>query len=534
MPHNKFECEIRHEHYFKLKSKEMTLGQVAAYPFKKIFDVVTGLPSYLVGRILALVIFNPLVLVNPEKDDFQYKQSKKNPDELHFEDFAVINVTDKPSLITRIIRNYAIKLHNTLPYVPEFITNFLKKEVLRIKAADKQKCQELLGRLSLQLNGISLTNESIIPLDPEAIFFKGTEFIDPQLRDKFFKAVNELVNKRKDSDGQFDITKNTKKIRFFNLETRDGSVLDSAEIAAPGEAEKPYKDRTFVITCMPRSNNFTAWLKRHRMYANEIGTTYVSFNYRGVERSLGLIWNQNDMVRDAVAQAERLLALGVKPENIAFQGECLGAAIATMAAAKMHEDGYKVKLFNTRSFRSASKVLLYKILPAENASLYNPVNWLRYLGAALFIVIGIPLLKITKWNMNAAEAYDSIPEEDKDFLNAKNDPIVEESHASMFSYIKERHDKLQQAYENGTATEEELIELKNIGDVEPHKFTLNKEYDDTKKKVNIHTCPLQMLARDGSDNPCEDNAHRYQIGFFRRAFHKTEEAHTAPSFAPVG
>lgn len=527
MSNHEFECEIHNEHYFKLKSKSFTLKQVVPYFLKKAFNTITGIPSYALGHVLFHLIFNPLFSFKPEQNDFQYIQNQHNPDNLHQEDFAVINVTDKPSLLTRVIRNYARRFYTNFPKLPDFVTNFFKREMLRVHYVDEKKCDELIGRLSQQLNGISLDGKEISQLDPDKIFLKGAEFIDPELKQRFNGLINKLVNNNPNYKCKnFDIADNNKKVRFFTLESRDGAVLDSAEIAAPGECEKKYKDRTFVITCMPRSNNFTAWLKCHRIYANAIGTTYVSFNYRGVERSRGLIINQNYMISDALAQAERLLALGVKPENIGFQGECFGAAIATMAAAKMHQNGHRVKLFNTRSYQSLPKLMLYKILPEKGASIYEPLNWIRYLAGGLFIIIGIPILKITKWDMDVTTAYDSIPTEYKGFLAAKNDPIVEGSHASMYSMVKERRKKLQEAVKNKTAIPEEIAELKSLMDIKQHKFELN--HHKSPKKINTHTCPLQML---NSRNGC-GNARDYQIRFFRQAFQKDYENNPSRNMCP--
>ncbi len=523
MPQASFKIQ-RSSNYIKIQPLRRSWGQVLAYPFVKTMDLVWGLPALALGRLLAIVIFNPLATINPEQDDRQFQQSSSNPDPLHRKDFAVINVTEKPSFITRIIRNYMRRLGSTLN-PPRFIQNFMARYILRINQVDANGCDEALRKFMRHYSGESLIDSRVNPIDADSIFIKGTEFINPRLREHFFNAINRFVNNQDiERDGSFDIRNNQQKLNFFTLESRDGAILDSVEIVGDGEADRPYKERTFVICCMPRSNSYTAWIKRHRVCAEQIGTTYIDFNYRGVERSNGLVWTQNDMVRDATAQAERLLACGVKPQNIAFEGECLGAAIATLAAEKMHQQGFKVKLFNTRSFRSTSKLVLYKILPKQSASLLNPINWLRYVFAGLFICIGIPLLKITSWNLDAADAYNRIPAEDKSFLAAKSDPMVESSHASIFSAVQVRHEKLKALVKSDLATKAEKAELKAIGKMSAHRFSAPScEEPNTNQVTNSHTCPLQQLhGRRGGGRGCVDSndARQYKINFFKAAFNK--------------
>lgn len=63
--------------------------------------------------------------------DFQYTQNKRYPDDLHAEDFAVLNVTDKPSFLIRIVRNYARKVLSYFPNMPQFLVNFIGHQILQ-------------------------------------------------------------------------------------------------------------------------------------------------------------------------------------------------------------------------------------------------------------------------------------------------------------------------------------------------------------------------------------------------------------------
>lgn len=503
-------------HYYKLIGEKRPWWYWIAPPVIVSCNIVHNALAICLGRLLAIVIFNPLMTLHPEQDHQRHDNLSRRPDPEHLEDFVVINVTKKSNLFVRMLKNYARKIQSHLPDVPEWIKK-LVQYVLNINVITEDECMRLVGKV---VAAAQAARDGEAPLNPENIFIKGIEYIEPELRVTTLEVINQALANCFDLPG-FNIDNNRKKMDFFSLETVDNAVLDSVAVHGSGQDDKSMEKQTFTIFCMPRSNSYTAWLKKLRIYAEHNHTTYIAFNYRGVERSQGIVWSQHDMVADAIAQARRLIKLGAKPENITFEGECLGGAIATLAAAKMHEQGERVRLFNCRSFRSTSRLLLGKILPGEYANPWSPLNWLRYIAAGAFVVVGIPLLKLSHWNLNAGDAWDKIPDLDahgrkvKDFITVRSpqtaegkthadDKMVDHRFASIYSKVLER------LWREGNATKQQRRAL------QPHCFMVNPERGGDPRTRDGHTCPLYQLQASGSMQPLY-SAREYQSLFYTQA-----------------
>ncbi|MFZ4077234.1 MAG: hypothetical protein ACOYKA_04530 [Legionellaceae bacterium] len=119
-------------------------------------------------------------------------------------------------------------------------------------------------------------------------------------------------------------------------------------------------------------------------------------------------------VNDVLAQVERLIALGASPEHICIEGACLAGAIATIAAAKLHEQGKNVKLNNERSFRSLPLLLFGLVIPnLKKTNWWNPITYLQYALAVLIYLIVTPCLWLAGWAADAGTAWQKIPDKDK-------------------------------------------------------------------------------------------------------------------------
>lgn len=510
--------------YVKLIPRERQWWEYLTLPFTTTYKATRNIVAVCLGRTLAHLIFNPMLPHRPEEDAQLHVNSPNFPDPEHLGDFEVINVTSKPGFFLRVLQNYARKLQSQFPYELPMWLKRAVQNVLSINIIGQQECDKLIERIE---KSVKAGHGNI---EPSNIYIKGLEYIEPELRQQTLQAINQKLAKHFQLE-HFDIEDNRSRLNFFSLETVEHAVLDSVEVAAKGEAEKKPEDRTYVISCVPRSQNYTGWLKQLRTFAEKAQTTYITFNYRGVERSQGVIWTEKDMVNDAVAQAQRLLLMGVKPEKIAFEGECIGGAVATLAAAELYKQGHDVKLFNARSFRSSSRLALYKILPQDGASKLNPLNWLRYAAAGLFLVIGVPLLKLSHWNLNAAEAWDSIPEDAKDFMvirSAKeggqhlnvDDSLIPHKGASIYSYVREKLGE-----KPSTETKDALHE---------HRFEVNPETGGDPKKRDGHSCArAQLRARGTATHPqgwCDGR--EYVVGFYQRVWPKAQQ-HTETLDAEV-
>ena len=231
---------------------------------------------------------------------------------------------------------------------------------------------------------------------------------------------------------------------FFSLQTADDAVLDSIEFSCTEEYKKPMSQRKFVIMCLANGQNYIDWIKDYHFTAKEIGCTVIGFNYRGIDYSQGMIWTEDNMISDAMAQVRRLVSLGANPANIGIEGMCLGGTIATLTCALAHDRQLKVKLFNERGYRSIPRALAGVFLPRVGSSLWNPINWLRYLLAAIVYVVSTPFIGLAGWYMDAGSRWDRIPSTDKGYAVVRNfndsdpnapkeDGIVEDSWASIAS-----------------------------------------------------------------------------------------------------
>ncbi|KGP63077.1 protein SdbA, partial [Legionella norrlandica] len=106
--------------------------------------------------------------------------------------------------------------------------------------------------------------------------------------------------------------------------------------------------------------------------------------------------------------------LGANPQNICLDGMCIGGAVATIAAAKLHDRGMKVKLNNERSFTSLPSLVFGFIAPElQNAVWWNPLTYLRFALAGIVYSLLAPLIWLAGWHVDAGKAWKRIPAKDK-------------------------------------------------------------------------------------------------------------------------
>ncbi len=435
----------RGEFYHLLPERRSLWGTVAYALFFPITKPI-GIVRFMLGRLVSYALLNPLFRKH-EHQNTALVQNKKYPDPniSETDDIVVVSVLPEVGFIRRTIRNWLNKINNSIlnsPFLP------LAPEGAPVHLRDQERIHQLMGQVSALINGATLPGQVNVSrqFNPNQIHFKGLHHLSPDLRKLF------LENLRKTHG--YDFSENAKKYSFFTLKTRAGAELDSVEVRGNNVVEQPIEKRKFIVSCLPRSNDYTDWLKQHRYFADQLDSTVVAFNYRGTGQGKGIISSQRGMRNDAMAQVERLIAMGAKPENIGLIGECLGGNIATYVAAELHKKNYKVKLFNSRSFRSTASLVLDRILPEDNANRLNPVNWGRWLCAGLVKIIIVPLLYITRWDLSVDDAFKSIPAHDRDYLVVRSkkdattgqryldDAMVPHSHASIYSLVKEEQIRL--------------------------------------------------------------------------------------------
>lgn len=232
------------------------------------------------------------------------------------------------------------------------------------------------------------------------------------------------------------------------------------------------------------------------MAHNNLGCRVVGFDCRNVDRSRGRVKSENDWVADAMAVIDYYHNIHKIPyENIILFGHSLGAAILTMAAAQIYKRELKkyggdeprgVYLINSRSFRDLPSVV------AEYINLKGLTGGLvlALLGAAIvfstgflfgfslmiagIVSGGIATLLVTYGlifreqaklivkfivgglinylfgKMEAAKAFEELPEERRDYIYVKDDEVIQKAgiHQAMKSYYKCRIRGFEQRIEN--------------------------------------------------------------------------------------
>lgn len=191
------------------------------------------------------------------------------------------------------------------------------------------------------------------------------------------------------------------------------------------------------------------------------------FNFRGTLKSTGFAKSEDDWIDDAVAVVEHYHAQGVPYENILLNGQSLGAALVTMAAAKIYRKNQEqakqkgldpktaesVKLINVRSFATLTDEIIHSILGRVGSALVAGILYGSLIGlslgislitpailtCALLLCVNLVSFKITETlvrpiiksilylnfgTMDVISAYKSLPENCVEHIVAKNDGVI--------------------------------------------------------------------------------------------------------------
>lgn len=260
--------------------------------------------------------------------------------------------------------------------------------------------------------------------------------------------------------------------------TKDAS-LDLWEVSA---SNKSIKDKKIIIHAVGNGDcyenhkaEFVSLAKRNPDYH------VVGFNFRGTLKSTGYARSEDDWIDDAVAVVMHFHNQGVPYENILLNGQSLGAAILTMAAAKIYKTNQdeakakgldpkaaqSVKLLNVRSFSTLTDEIIHSILGKIGSAtlagiIYGSIIGLglgislitpAILGSALLLCTNLITFKVTETlvrpliqgflylsfgTMDAATAYKSLPEECVDHIVAKNDAVIKDP-AGMHAALRENN-----------------------------------------------------------------------------------------------
>ena len=180
--------------------------------------------------------------------------------------------------------------------------------------------------------------------------------------------------------------------------------------------------------------NNDSLMKHNSQLAEDAATTYnckvIGFDFRNVAKSTGELKCEQDLVDDALAVINYYHKVqGVPLDNIILSGHSMGAAILTIAAAKIYKDEKEkakklnkqkpqkipcVSLMNDRSFRDFADVGVELLTNGKLPRIFKAI------GKIIFTII----LKLSFGTIDAAKAYNSLPMTHKDYIFSKDDPVI--------------------------------------------------------------------------------------------------------------
>lgn len=509
---------LKTEGFYRLtRPKNSLLRKIGQF----IIDLIK-LPFHLyqavVGRLISYLVINP-VFRKDENNESQVIQHPKYPDPLFAsqDEMYIINVVPKKNILMRFLFNWHNFLINRTTTFK--VTFSLLNQLMRLFPVIKTTIDQHLDSVVERIDKLVKAGDS--RFKPNQVHFRGLEKLDSAQQELFYTKLYNQIG--------YDFRQNKEHVYFYSLQTVDNAVLDSVEIRGETAAKQDISERRFIISCMPRSNNYVDWMKQYRFFVKELDVTMVAFNYRGVGLSKGIVYSETSLRDDTYAQVQRLLLLGARPENITLMGECVGGNVAAHTAGKLHEEGYPVKLYNARSFRSFISILEGRSIPDANASLLHPRTLLQWLNYGFVKLILTPLVISSGWSLNIAHSFKKIPPEDRDFLvvrskkddqgnRFRDDAMIPYGTASVYSLVKEQFEAIQKKKQAGQViTDKEAQWLNDIP--KAHKFHVSEHLHARAKLADGHIVPPQLLVPTHKvREDIEADGRQYALGFFRRVW----------------
>jgi hypothetical protein len=193
------------------------------------------------------------------------------------------------------------------------------------------------------------------------------------------------------------------------IKTHDDAILDTIQITPEITDTSDISKQYFIVKFLGNGMQYADLLPKIIDDANNLNTTVIAFDYRNVGSSKKAPRKFQDLVTDGIAQIYRLLDLGADPSKILLDGLSLGGAVATMTAKYCHDHGFKVYLWNDRSFAALSKA---------SAGLFAPITH------SLSSDLAFTSLESTTWStmaplgweIDVAKAYLTIPAQYKNYM----------------------------------------------------------------------------------------------------------------------
>lgn len=297
-------------------------------------------------------------------------------------------------------------------------------------------------------------------------------------------------------------------------------------------------------------NHIAEYIQEAKKYP---GVKIVGFNSRNVRKSTGLPKSQEDWVDDAIALIRHYQKKGSKLEDIILSGHSLGAAILTMAGAKIYQEEKKiaaqsngkkkaqsVKIINNRSFSTLADEVLESILGGVGsaivcgfiygtlfASFFSLIPAL--IGSLALVGLGkifpnipkillrpitVGVLKLTFGTMDALSAYKSLPNDSKTHIVAKDDLNIVLK-ASLHYGLKPINSKIKKTLREQIAETEKAI--KQTSKKNKKAKLINKMAFLKDELFNLKDSKLRY-----SQEPASNMAHNCNLSYLR-TYHKLRQ-----------
>ncbi|MDR3491311.1 MAG: alpha/beta hydrolase [Gammaproteobacteria bacterium] len=298
--------------------------------------------------------------------------------------------------------------------------------------------------------------------------------------------------------------------------THDNAKLDTLTISAKN-AVNPKNRQLHIINFVGIGMSYHDIFQDMKEDCLALKCTVIGFNYRGIHTSSGKLYSKDDLIVDGIAQVQRLLDDEVIDQNIILAGHSLGGAIATLVTKHFHDRGYKIKLFNSRSLSSLADFFAsYKMNP-------YPSNWLERVKNSYIRFMVHFKFNITNWQIDAAEAFKSIPESYKEYIVVRSpkelrfreknchidDPVIFHEvslHAALKALRKQKKLEIREKCNNPEELADKLAEFK--------KRKFHTEFYAS----NGHSLPLKALI-------CNYDNKTTALNFFHMFARRSQDLH---------
>lgn len=313
------------------------------------------------------------------------------------------------------------------------------------------------------------------------------------------------------------------------VNTHDGVSLNTVELKPKGYKDKPESEQRYIIILGGNGWTLQGILGNIKQEAKKLQCNVVGFNPRGVAGSSGRTRSQKHLITDGMAQVQRLLDKGVKPEHILLKGQSLGSAVGANVVAHFQRQGKHIKLFHSRSFSTLTNVVVGQIRTGFSMNGNDESFLLKLVGWVVKPIIWF-VLNICNWELDAVSAFKQIQKQDRDYICIRSpkddrDGMADDGvithyaslHAAMRDERKEQKAKIDSALKV-------IDEVKGDRNTTPELESARLALVDAKQKLKMHKMIVKRVFREESKSGLV--GHNAGLTYFRSQHRLKTDAQT--------